>query len=75
MDSHGRKYLYLQPKHLLSKLRELYPAEICAPIHFDEHFTNAPSYGQTIFEFAPDCDGANDYRELVKTVSGRDDLF
>jgi chromosome partitioning protein len=65
----------VQPKHILAELRKLYPEQICKPIKFDEHFTNAPSYGQTIFEYAPDCGGANDYRELVKQITGKRDPF
>lgn len=65
----------VQPKHILAELKKLYPNQICDPIGYDEHFTNAPSYGQTIFEFAPDCAGANDYRLLVNRVTGKDNQF
>jgi len=31
----------------------------------------APSYGQTVFDYAPWCAGANDYRRLAEQVIGR----
>lgn len=33
----------------------------------------APSYGQTIFEYAPDCNGADDYRKVAKFLLGVED--
>ncbi len=30
----------------------------------------APSYGQTIFEYAPDCNGAEDYGKVAKHLLG-----
>jgi chromosome partitioning protein len=58
------------PKHIYAQLRDLYSDQICEPIRYDEKFAEAPSYGKTIFEFAPTCDGAEDYRKLVRTICG-----
>lgn len=33
----------------------------------------APSYGQTIFEYAPDCNGADDYGKVAKFLLGVED--
>lgn len=57
------------PQHIYAQLRELYGAQICKPIRYDAAFCDAPSYGKTIFEFAPTSRGAEDYRELVRRVS------
>jgi chromosome partitioning protein len=57
------------PQHIYAQLRELYGAQICKPIRYDEAFCDAPSYGKTIFEFAPTSPGAQDYRELVRRVA------
>ena len=60
---------------ILDKLERLYGALLCKPIRYNVRLSEAPAYGQTIFEFAPGSPGAEDYRELVKKVSGREDLF
>lgn len=60
---------------ILEKLERLYGALLCKPIRYNVRLSEAPAYGQTIFEFAPGSPGAEDYRELVKKVSGREDLF
>jgi chromosome partitioning protein len=57
------------PRYIYSQLRELYGPLICQPIRYDEAFCDAPSYGKTIFEYAPGSRGAQDYRELVRRVS------
>jgi chromosome partitioning protein len=33
----------------------------------------APSYGQTIFEYAPDCNGADDYSKVARFLLGIED--
>ena len=33
----------------------------------------APSYGQTIFEYAPDCNGADDYSKVARFLLGVED--
>ena len=43
--------------------------EVGKPIRYDEAFSDAPSYGKTIFEFAPTSRGAEDYRELVRRIT------
>ncbi len=58
------------PKHIYAQLRDLYAEQICEPIRYDEKFAEAPSYGKTIFEFAPTCEGAEDYRKLVRHICG-----
>ncbi len=58
------------PKHIYAQLRDLYSEQICDPIRYDEKFAEAPSYGKTIFEFAPTSEGAEDYRKLVRHICG-----
>ncbi len=60
---------------ILEKLERLYGALLCKPIRYNVRLSEAPAFGQTIFEFAPGSPGAEDYRELIKKVSGREDLF
>ncbi|MCF8113209.1 MAG: chromosome partitioning protein ParA, partial [Desulfotignum sp.] len=57
------------PQTLYSQLKKLYPENICAPIRYNESLSEAPSFGKSIFEFAPGSTASADYRELVRKVS------
>jgi chromosome partitioning protein len=57
------------PETIFSQLEKLYPEYICPPIRYSESLSEAPSYGKTIFEFAPGSTGAADYKELVRKVT------
>ena len=60
---------------ILNKLEELYANNICNPIRYNVRLSEAPANGQTIYEFAPGCNGAHDYRDLVRKVTGKEKLF
>lgn len=60
---------------ILEKLKELYGNNVCEPIRYNVRLSEAPAYGQTIYEFAPGSHGANDYRELVRKVTNNYKLF
>ncbi len=60
---------------ILHKLEELYGDHVCTAIRYNVRLTEAPAYGQTIYEFAPGSNGANDYRDLVRKVTGNQKLF
>ena len=38
------------------------------PIRRNIKLAEAPSFGETIFDYAPRCAGANDYRNLAQTL-------
>lgn len=63
------------PRKILSQLKKLYGDYLCKPIRYNENFSIAPSFGKTIYEFAPGCSGAEDYRELVRRVAGNNQLL
>lgn len=63
------------PQLIFARLKKLYREQICKPIRYNENFSEAPSFGKTIFEFAPGCSGAVDYRELVRRVAMNDSLL
>jgi len=63
------------PQSLYAQLKKLYPDTICAPIRYNESLTEAPSFGKTIFEFAPGSTASADYRKLVRTVSLNDNAL
>jgi len=60
---------------ILEKLQELYGNNVCAPIRYNVRLSEAPAYGQSIYEFAPGSPGASDYRELVRKVANNNKLF
>ncbi len=60
---------------ILEKLQELYGNNVCDPIRYNVRLSEAPAYGQSIYEFAPGSPGANDYRELVRKVANNNKLF
>ena len=60
---------------ILEKLKGLYGNNVCEPIRYNVRLSEAPAYGQTIYEFAPGCHGANDYRELVRKIANNNKLF
>ncbi len=57
------------PETIYSQLQKLYPEYMCTPIRYSESLSEAPSYGKSIFEFAPGCTATADYRELVRQVA------
>ncbi|WP_022664073.1 AAA family ATPase [Desulfospira joergensenii] len=57
------------PESLYSQLKRLYPEYVTTPIRYSESLSEAPSFGKSIFEFAPGSNASADYRELVRKVS------
>lgn len=64
-----------QSMGILDKIEELYGHLLCPPIRYNVRLSEAPAYGQTIFEFAPGSPGAFDYREVVRKVAGDKSLL
>ncbi len=54
---------------ILVKLKGLYKGQICQPIRFDPSLSEAPAYGQTIFEYDSGCSGVADYKALVRRLT------
>ncbi len=51
-----------------SQLRERFGAQFCEPIRVDVKVSEAPAFGQTIFEYAPSSRGSADYTRLVERI-------
>ncbi len=68
-------YRVKHPTDILSKLEKLYSRMLCTPIRYNVRLSEAPAYGQTIYEFAPGSHGAEDYRELIRKVADDPSLF
>lgn len=56
------------PGTIYEQLLKLYPEYMCTPIRYCESLSDAPSYGKSIFEFAPGSTATADYRELIQRV-------
>ncbi|WDP86937.1 MAG: AAA family ATPase [Desulfobacter sp.] len=57
------------PQALYEQLQKLYPQHLCTPIRYNESLAEAPSFGKTIFEFAPGSTASEDYRALIQKIS------
>ncbi|MHC4261711.1 MAG: ParA family protein [Planctomycetota bacterium] len=56
-------------REVLGEIRQYFPRECFRKaISSNVKLAEAPSYGQHIFEYAPDSTGARDYRELAEEV-------
>lgn len=61
-------------RSVLEEIRQNFGAKrLLPPIRNDIKLAEAPSFGKTIFEYAPQCRGAEDYAELVKIILARSD--
>jgi chromosome partitioning protein len=63
MDRRVRK-----SEEILSQLKSYYGELVCEPIRYNVRLSEAPGYGQTIFEYAPRSAGAQDYQRLTERV-------
>jgi chromosome partitioning protein len=57
---------------IFAQLQAYYPAQVCSPIRYNVRLSEAPGYGQTIYEYAPASIGAEDYAALVERIKHDD---
>jgi chromosome partitioning protein len=56
-------------REVLGEIRTYFPGEVFShPIRTNVKLAEAPSYGQTIFEYAPESNGAEDYLRLARSM-------
>ena len=55
-------------EEILAQLHGYYPELVCQPIRYNVRLSEAPGYGQTIFEYAPRSSGAMDYQGLTERI-------
>lgn len=53
---------------ILHQLVNAFGEAVCAPIRYSVKISEAPGYGQAIFEYAPNSAGAEDYRQLTERI-------
>ena len=54
---------------IMGQLQTYFTDRICNPIRYNVRLSEAPGYGQTIFEYAPRSPGAEDYRSLTERIA------
>lgn len=59
-------------EEILQQLIAVYKEKVCSPIRYSVRLSEAPGYGQDIYEYAPGSAGAEDYKALAERIS-RDD--
>jgi chromosome partitioning protein len=55
-------------EEILSQLHSHFAGLVCEPIRYNVRLSEAPGYGQTIFEYAPHSSGAEDYQRLAERI-------
>ena len=55
-------------EEILGQLNSHYAKLLCSPIRYSVRLSEAPGYGQTIFEYAPNSSGADDYLKLTERI-------
>lgn len=53
---------------ILGQLQSYYAGLVCEPVRYNVRLSEAPGYGQTIFEYAPKSPGAQDYQQLTERI-------
>lgn len=56
-------------EEILQQLQAFYTDRVCSPIRYSVRLSEAPGFGQTIFDYAPATSGAEDYQALVERIS------
>jgi chromosome partitioning protein len=59
-------------EEILTQLQAFYQEKVCQPIRYSVRLSEAPGYGQTIYEYSPGSSGAEDYQALVERISKDD---
>ena len=57
---------------ILKQLQAHFGQQLCSPIRYNVRLSEAPGYGQTIFEYAPGSPGAEDYQKLTERIMADD---
>lgn len=53
---------------ILGQLERYFDERLCPPIRYNVRLSEAPGYGQTIYEYARRSPGAEDYRSLTERI-------
>jgi chromosome partitioning protein len=57
-----------QSYEIMQQLQKYFSRQLCEPIHYNVRLSEAPTHGQTIFEYKRRANGARDYRKLARRI-------
>lgn len=55
-------------EEILQQLLSVYKDKVCSPIRYSVRLSEAPGFGQDIYEYAPGSAGAEDYKALAERI-------
>lgn len=55
-------------EEIYKQLKAFYKEKVCSPVRYSVRLSEAPGFGQTIYEYAPKTTGAEDYMRLVERI-------
>jgi chromosome partitioning protein len=55
-------------QEILEQLQVHYRQQLCRPIRYSVRLSEAPGFGQTVFEYSPRSTGAEDYQALTERI-------
>ena len=58
---------------IFTQLKKYFGRQICDPVHYNVRLSEAPTHGQTIFEYAARAQGARDYQNLIRRIINHGD--
>jgi chromosome partitioning protein len=56
-------------EEILEQIKGFYGDMVCEPIRYSVRLSEAPGFGQDIYEYSPGSPGAEDYQTLVERIS------
>ena len=59
-------------EEIMTQLQAHFGERVCTPIRYNVRLSEAPGYGQTIFEYAPNSTGAQDYQALAERIAANE---
>lgn len=57
-----------QTAEIMGQLEQHFGTAVCEPIRYNVRLSEAPAHGQSIFEYAPNSNGAKDYATLTQRI-------
>ena len=61
-------------REVLAEIRGYFPGKVGSSVRSNVKLAEAPSYGKTIFEYAPDSNGARDYQAVAGEIARAESL-
>jgi chromosome partitioning protein len=60
-------------REIFDQLKKFFSRQLCEPVHLNVRLSEAPTHGQTIFEYDARAQGARDYQKLIRRIMNHGD--